>query len=367
MAPRRCRNSGCTLAPICAIPVGGPRHCARRPDASTPLRVTGAAWGRMERAAGGWDATDGKGRAMQFGRYYEEFEVGATYLHWPGKTLTEYDDHGFCLLTRNHHPLHMDINYAEKTSDFKRNVVVGNYIYSLLLGMSVPDISGKALANLEVESLRHVAPTFHGDTIYGQTTVLDKTESKSKDDRGVVYVETKGCNQNGRLVCVFRRKVMVPKRSYGDTRGDVVSDLVRHVARSGAADRAEQSADVDLQAGFLAHLAGHGLLDRLAGLQPAAGHGPQTLAGRAAAAYQQQPAGAVKHDRTRARHHWSSWPAADLTRLWSTRNTRAGRRVPRVDGWRRHVVSLTGCGGRAGTRGGAIGQGRWSLALRGGR
>src|SRR5664280_2086168 len=137
-------------------------------------------------------------------------------------------------------------------------------------------------------------------------------------------------------------------------RGDVVSDLVRHVARSGAADRAEQSADVDLQAGFLAHLAGHGLLDRLAGLQPAA-------------AYQQQPAGAVKHDRTRARHHWSSWPAADLTRLWSNRKTRAGRRVLRVNGWRWHAVSLTGCGGRAGTRGGAIGQGRWSLALRGGR
>ena len=121
---------------------------------------------------------------MQFGRYYEEFEVGATYKHWPGKTVTEYDDHLFCLLTMNHHPLHLDVNYAEKTTDFGKNVVVGNYIYSLLLGMSVPDVSGKAIANLEVESLRHVAPTFHGDTIYGETTVLDKTESKSKDDRG---------------------------------------------------------------------------------------------------------------------------------------------------------------------------------------
>jgi acyl dehydratase len=156
---------------------------------------------------------------MQFGRYFEEFEVGATYKHWPGKTVTEYDDHLFCLLTMNHHPLHMDANYAEKTTDFKRNVVVGNYIYSLLLGMSVPDVSGKAIANLEVESLRHVAPTFHGDTIYGETTVLDKTESKSKDDRGVVYVETKGYNQDGTLVCIFRRKVMVPKQSYGDAQG----------------------------------------------------------------------------------------------------------------------------------------------------
>ena len=100
---------------------------------------------------------------MQFGRYYEEFEVGATYRHWPGKTVTEYDDHLFCLLTMNHHPLHMDANYAEKTTDFGKNVVVGNYIYSLLLGMSVPDVSGKAIANLEIQSLRHVAPTFHGD------------------------------------------------------------------------------------------------------------------------------------------------------------------------------------------------------------
>ena len=156
---------------------------------------------------------------MQFGRSYEEFEVGATYRHWPGKTVTEADDHLFCLITMNHHPLHMDVNYAEKTTDFGKNVVVGNYIYSLLLGMSVADVSGKAIANLEVESLRHVKPTFHGDTIYGETTVLDKTESRSRDDRGVVHVETIGYKQDGTVVCVFRRKVMVPKRSYGEARG----------------------------------------------------------------------------------------------------------------------------------------------------
>jgi acyl dehydratase len=153
--------------------------------------------------------------AVQFGRYYEEFEVGAVYKHWPGKTVTEYDDHLFCLITMNHHPLHLDANYAATTQQGK-NVVVGNYIYSLLLGMSVADVSGRAIANLEVESLKHVFPTFHGDTIYGQTEVLDKTESKSKDDRGVVYVETKGYNQDGVLVCVFRRKVMVPKRPGGN-------------------------------------------------------------------------------------------------------------------------------------------------------
>ncbi|MFJ6622389.1 MaoC family dehydratase [Kitasatospora sp. NPDC091335] len=156
---------------------------------------------------------------MQFGRTYEEFEVGAVYKHWPGKTVTEYDDHLFCLLTMNHHPLHMDTNYAEKTTDFGRNVVVGNYVYSLLLGMSVPDVSGKAIANLEIESLRHVAPTFHGDTVYGETTVLDKWPSKSKDDRGIVYVETKGYKQDGTVVCIFRRKVMVPTETYTKERG----------------------------------------------------------------------------------------------------------------------------------------------------
>jgi acyl dehydratase len=123
---------------------------------------------------------------MQFGRTYEEFEVGAVFKHWPGKTITDYDDHLFCLLTMNHHPLHLDAHYAEGSTQFGRNVVVGNYVYSLLIGMSVPDVSGKAIANLEIESLQHVAPTFHGDTIYGETTVLDKWESTVKDDRGIV-------------------------------------------------------------------------------------------------------------------------------------------------------------------------------------
>ena len=155
---------------------------------------------------------------MQFGRTYEEFEVGAVYKHWPGKTVTEYDDHLFCLLTMNHHPLHLDAHYAGQTTDFGRNVVVGNYIYSLLLGMSVPDVSGQAIANLEVESLKHLAPAFHGDTIYGQSTVLAKRLT-SAGDRGIVQVETRGHNQDGTLVCVFRRKIMVPTQAYIKERG----------------------------------------------------------------------------------------------------------------------------------------------------
>ena len=146
-----------------------------------------------------------------FGRYLEDFTPGDIYKHWPGKTITEYDDHLFCMITMNHHPLHTNDWFAEQSVQ-GRNVVGGNLVYSLVLGMSVPDVSGKAIANLEVESLKHARPTFHGDTIYATTTVLDKVESTSKPDRGVVTVETVGVNQHGETVCEFRRKVLVPRR-----------------------------------------------------------------------------------------------------------------------------------------------------------
>ena len=93
-----------------------------------------------------------------FGRLYEDFEPGDIYQHWPGKTITEADDHLFCMLTMNHHPLHTDAWYAETQTQFGKNVVVGNLVYSLVLGMSVPDVSGAAIANLEVESLKHKMP-----------------------------------------------------------------------------------------------------------------------------------------------------------------------------------------------------------------
>ncbi len=147
-----------------------------------------------------------------FGRCLEDFEPGDVYRHWPGKTITEADDHLFCLITMNHHPLHLDAWYAENDTVQKRNVVVGNLVYSLALGMSVPDVSGAAIANLEVESLVHRSPTFHGDTIYAETRVIEVVESRSRPDRGVVTVETKAFNQRGEEVCFFRRKVMVWKR-----------------------------------------------------------------------------------------------------------------------------------------------------------
>ncbi|MBA2794539.1 MAG: MaoC family dehydratase [Thermoleophilaceae bacterium] len=149
--------------------------------------------------------------ARPYGRYLEEFEVGATYRHWPAKTVTEGDDHLFCLITMNHHPLHLNDVYAARSQQ-GRNVVVGPYVYSLALGMSVGDISGKAIANLATEELSHPAPVFHGDTLYAQTEVLEVTPSRSKPDRGVVRVRTDVFNQEAVLVATFRRVVLVPRR-----------------------------------------------------------------------------------------------------------------------------------------------------------
>lgn len=149
--------------------------------------------------------------SVPFGRYFEEFELGATYKHVPGKTITEADDHLFCLITMNHHPLHLDDRYAAESQQ-GRNVVVGSLVYSIALGMSVRDVSGKAIANLATEGLKHTAPVFHGDTLYTESEVLDKTPSESKPDRGVVRVRTNVFNQHNKVVTTFERKVLVPRK-----------------------------------------------------------------------------------------------------------------------------------------------------------
>jgi acyl dehydratase len=152
--------------------------------------------------------------AHPYGRYLEEFEVGAVYKHWPAKTVTEADDHLFCLITMNHHPLHINDIYAAQSQQ-GRNVVVGPLVYSLALGMSVSDVSGKAIANLATEELKHPAPVFHGDTLFVESEVLEKRESQSKPDRGTVKVHTRVHNQDGVLVAEFKRLVLVPRREAG--------------------------------------------------------------------------------------------------------------------------------------------------------
>jgi acyl dehydratase len=156
--------------------------------------------------------------AHPYGRYLEEFEVGAVYKHWPAKTVTEADDHLFCLITMNHHPLHINDVYASQSQQ-GRNVVVGPLVYSLAVGMTVSDVSGKAIANLATEELSHPHPLFHGDTLFVESEVLEVKPSRSKPDRGTVKVHTRAFNQDGVLVAEFKRVVLVPRREPGESGG----------------------------------------------------------------------------------------------------------------------------------------------------
>lgn len=148
-----------------------------------------------------------------FGRAYEDFHVGDILMHWPGRTITDADDAFFSLLAMNQHPLHIDAHYASKTQ-FKQNLVNGTLVFAIGVGLTVNDISGAAIAMLEYENVKHLAPTFRGDTLYARTKILDKWESKSKPDRGIVYVETIISNQREEDVMSYRRKLLVPKKAY---------------------------------------------------------------------------------------------------------------------------------------------------------
>lgn len=146
------------------------------------------------------------------GLYFEEFEVGSEINHALSKTIFESDNNFFSLMTMNHHPVHTNVDYASH-NQHGQVLVVGTLVFSLVVGMTVPDVSGKAIANLGYENIIHLAPTFVGDTIYARTKILDKRESKSKGDRGIVYVETIGYNQRGEDVISFRRNVLVKKQN----------------------------------------------------------------------------------------------------------------------------------------------------------
>ncbi|HTK90978.1 MAG TPA: MaoC family dehydratase [Verrucomicrobiae bacterium] len=150
---------------------------------------------------------------MSYGRYFDDFSVGQEFRHWPGRTITEADCTWFALLTMNQHPLHSDAHYAETYTQHKQRVVLGPLVYSVVIGMTVADISGRAIANLEVNALKHEKPTFIGDTLYAHSRVLALTASR-QGDRGVVTVETWATNQRGDHVCSYTRNVLVPKKNH---------------------------------------------------------------------------------------------------------------------------------------------------------
>lgn len=144
------------------------------------------------------------------GNYFEDFEEGQIIEHSLSKTIFESDNNLFSLLTMNYHPLHTNVDYASKQQHGKI-LVVGTLVFSLVVGITVPDISGKAIANLDYEKIEHLAPTFIGDTIYARTKILECRESRTKKDRGIVYVETTGYNQKGENVIRFRRHILIKR------------------------------------------------------------------------------------------------------------------------------------------------------------
>src|SRR5262244_1345332 len=150
---------------------------------------------------------------MSYGRYFEEFSVGQVFRHWPGRTITEADCTWFALLTMNQHPLHSDAHYAETYTQQKQRVVLGPIVYRVVIGMTVADISGRAIANKTVNALKNANPQIIGDTLYAGSRVLELLESK-QGDRGIVTVETTASNQRGEQVCSYTRKVLVPKKNH---------------------------------------------------------------------------------------------------------------------------------------------------------
>ena len=148
---------------------------------------------------------------MEFGRYYEELEPGAVYRHWPGRTVSAYDSTMFALLTMNQNPIFIDNEYA-RSQFIGRRPVVDTLVFSLTVGMSVADTTGKAIANLGYESVAFERPLFPGDSLYAESEVIEKRDSASKPDRGIVHLETRAYNQNRERSLVLRRHYLVPKR-----------------------------------------------------------------------------------------------------------------------------------------------------------
>lgn len=149
-----------------------------------------------------------------YGRYYEDFEIGDIYEHRPGRTITQTDNIWFTLLTMNTHPLHFNDEYGRDT-EFGECLVNSALTLSIVAGMSVSDVSHKTVANLGWSDIVMPNPVFHGDTLYAQSEVLDKRLSESREGDGIVTVETTAHNQDGDIVMQYERSMLIPTREKG--------------------------------------------------------------------------------------------------------------------------------------------------------
>ena len=157
----------------------------------------------------------GKNRYREsYGRYLEDFKIGDVYEHRPGRTISESDNTWFTLITMNQHPLHFDAAYAA-TSEWKKPLGNSALTLSIVTGMSVSDISQKAIANLGWDKIKLTGPVFVGDTIYAESEVLEVRESKSRPTQGIVTVKTTGKTSEGLVFLTYERSVLIPKRDHG--------------------------------------------------------------------------------------------------------------------------------------------------------
>ena len=152
-----------------------------------------------------------------FGRYFEDFEIGHIYEHRPGRTITQSDNTWFTLLTMNTHPLHFDEEYG-KATEFGKTLVNSTFTVAVMVGMSVSDVSQKAIANLGWTDIVLPHPLFVGDTLYAESEVLEKRLSESRENCGIVTVKTTGTNQDGVVVASYKRSALIP------TTGNAVDD-----------------------------------------------------------------------------------------------------------------------------------------------
>ena len=157
------------------------------------------------------------------GRCYEDFEVGEVYRSRFGRTVTAADNQLFTHLTMNTNPLHFDEEYARRTR-WGKILVNSTFTLALVVGMSVPDVSEQAMANLGWSEIRLPNPVFLGDTLYCETEVLARRESKSFPDAGIVNVRSRGVNQDGRVVIDLTRSVMIYKRAHAPS-GDAFPEI----------------------------------------------------------------------------------------------------------------------------------------------
>jgi len=147
------------------------------------------------------------------GRFYEDFKIGDIYSHPLGRTVTKTDNIYMTLLTQNTNPTHFD-DYYSKQTEYGLPLINSTFTLALVTGQSVSDLSQNAMANLGWDEIRLPTPVFEGDTIYSYSEILDKRESKSRPNVGIIWVKTVGYNQKGEVVITFKRTIMIYKKDY---------------------------------------------------------------------------------------------------------------------------------------------------------